>query len=122
LHAIAALSDEPDANRTKREMVKLYLESLPRRSYRILIFAAVLAALDIALPLHAFGNVFYVLDLVGATLRFDVGYLGRALEGNRLGPHGPVGGRPAGGAHGGGRRADLPLRPETRDLQPSSVE
>jgi hypothetical protein len=86
LHAIAALSDEPDANRTKREMVKLYLESLPRRSYLILIFAAVLAALVIALPLHAFGNVFYVLDLVGATLRFDVGYLGRALEGNRLGP------------------------------------
>ena len=84
--AIAALSSDPDANWSNRESVKLYLQSLPKPPYRILIFAAVLAALVIALPLQAFGNVFYVLDLVGAMLRFDVGYVGRALEGNELGP------------------------------------
>ena len=85
-HAIAAVSDDPDANRTNRDTVKLYLQSLPRLPYRLLIFAAVLAALVIALPLQAFGNVFYVLDLVGAMLRSDVGYVGRALQGNELGP------------------------------------
>jgi hypothetical protein len=85
-HAIAALSSDPDANRANRETVKLYRESLPRLPYRLLIFAAVLAALVIALPLQAFGNVFYVLDLVGAMLRSDVGYVGRALQGNELGP------------------------------------
>ena len=85
-YAIAAVSDDPDANRTNRETVKLYLQSLPRLPYRLLIFAAVLAALVIALPLQAFGNVFYVLDLVGAMLRSDVGYVGRALQGNELGP------------------------------------
>jgi len=85
-HAIAALSDDPDANRSNREIVKLYLQSLPRTPYRLLIFAAVLAALVVALPLQAFGNVFYVLDLVGAMLRSDVGYVGRALQGNELGP------------------------------------
>jgi hypothetical protein len=67
-------------------MVKLYLQSLPKPPYSILLFAAALAALVIALPLHAFGNVFYVLDIVGAVLRFNVGYFGRALEGNELGP------------------------------------
>jgi hypothetical protein len=86
LNAIAALSDDPDASWPKREMVKLYLQSLPRPPYSVLIFAAVLVALVIALPLHAFGNVFYVLDIVGALLWFNVGYLGRALEGNHLGP------------------------------------
>jgi hypothetical protein len=85
-NAIAALSDDPDANWPKREMVKLYLQSLPKPPYSVLVFAAVLAALVIALPLHAFGNVFYVLDLVGALLWFNVGYLGRALEGDQLGP------------------------------------
>jgi len=40
----------------------------------------------IALPLQSFGNVFYVLDLVGAMLRSDVGYFGRSLQGNELGP------------------------------------
>jgi hypothetical protein len=85
-HAIAAVSDDPDVNRTNREAVKLYLQSLPRLPYRLLVFAAVLAALVIAAPLQAFGNVFYVLDLVGAMLRSDVGYVGRALEGNKLGP------------------------------------
>jgi hypothetical protein len=85
-YAIAAVSDDPDANRTNRETVKLYLQSLPRVPYRLLIFAAVLAALVLALPLQAFGNVFYVLDLVGAMLRSDVGYVGRALQGNELGP------------------------------------
>jgi hypothetical protein len=85
-YATAALSSDPDANWTTRESVKLFLQSLPKPPYSILIFAAVLAALVIALPLQAFGNVFYVLDLVGAMLRFNVGYVGRALEGNELGP------------------------------------
>ena len=66
--------------------MKLYLQSLPKPPYGILIFAAVLGALVIALPLQSFGNVFYVLDLVGAVMRFNVGYVGRALEGNELGP------------------------------------
>src|SRR5215216_8104416 len=85
-NAIAALSDDPDSDRTNRGAVELYLRSLPRPPYGILIFAAVLAALAVALPLQAFGNVFYVLDIVGAVLRFNVGYVGRALEGNELGP------------------------------------
>ena len=86
LLATAALSSDPDANSSKREAVKLYLQSLPSPPYRILIFSAVLAALVIALPLQAFGNAFYVLDLVGAMLRSDVSYVGRAFEGKDLGP------------------------------------
>ena len=85
-HAIAAVSSDPDANSSKREAVKLYLQSLPSPPYRILIFSAVLAALVIALPLQAFGNAFYVLDLVGAMLRSDVSYVGRALQGKNSGP------------------------------------
>jgi hypothetical protein len=85
-YAIAAVSDDPDANRTNRETVKLYLQSLPRLPYRLLIFSAILAALVIALPLQAFGNAFYVLDLIGAMLRSDVGYVGRSLQGDELGP------------------------------------
>ena len=85
-YASAALSDDPDANRTNREAVELYLRSLPKPPYGVLIFAAVLAALVISLPLQAFGNAFYVLDLVGAVLRFNLGYVSRALEGNELGP------------------------------------
>ena len=64
-YASAALSSDPDANSSKREAVKLYLQSLPKPPYGILIFAAVIAAMVIALPLQGFGNVFYVLDLVG---------------------------------------------------------
>jgi len=82
----AALSSDPDANWTSREAVTLYLQSLPRLPYRFLIFAAILAALVIALPLQAFGNVFYVLDLAGALLRSDVSYVGRAFQGKDLGP------------------------------------
>ena len=85
-YAIAAVSDDPDANRTNRDTVKLYQQSLPRLPYRLLVFVAVLAALVIALPLQAFGNAFYVLDLIGAMLRSDVGYVGRSLQGNELGP------------------------------------
>jgi hypothetical protein len=85
-NTIAALSDDPDADVPNRGAVELYLRSLPKPPYGVLIFAAVLAALVIALPLQAFGNVFYVLDIVGAVLRFNVGYVGRALEGNELGP------------------------------------
>jgi hypothetical protein len=84
--ATAALSSDHDANWSTREAVKLYLQSLPKPPYGILLFTAVLAALVIALPLQGFGNVFYVLDLVGAMMRFNVGYVGRALEGNELGP------------------------------------
>jgi hypothetical protein len=86
LLATAAISSDPDANSSKREAVKLYLESLPAPPFRVLIFSAVLAALVIAIPLQAFGNAFYVLDLVGAMLRFDVGYLSTALEGDKVGP------------------------------------
>jgi len=85
-NAIAAVSGDSDANRSNRETVKLYLQSLPRLPYRILIFGAVLAALVIALPLQGFGNVFYVLDLVGALLRSDVTYVSRAFEEKQLGP------------------------------------
>jgi hypothetical protein len=85
-HAIAALSGDPESNRSDREAVKLYLHSLPSPPYRVLIFAADLVALVIALPMQAFGNVFYVIDLVGAVLRFDVGYVGRAFAGSDLGP------------------------------------
>ena len=85
-HAKAALEGDPDTNWKNRETVKLYQRSLPRPPYRVLVFAAVLSALVIALPLQSFGNVFYVLDLVGALLRFDVGYVGRALDDNQVGP------------------------------------
>jgi hypothetical protein len=84
--ASAALSSDPDSNSSIREAVKLYLQSLPSPPYRVLIFSAVLAALVIALPLQAFGNAFYVLDLVGALLRFDLAYVGRAFAGKDLGP------------------------------------
>jgi hypothetical protein len=86
LHAIAALADDPNTNWKNRETVKLYLRSLPSPPYRVLIFTAVLTALVVALPLQSFGNVFYVLDLVGALLRFDVGYVGKALSDNQVGP------------------------------------
>jgi hypothetical protein len=66
--------------------VKLYLQSLPSPPYRILIFAAVLAALVIAFPLERFGNEFYALNLVGAMLRFDVSFVGSALAGEKFGP------------------------------------
>ena len=82
----AALSSDPDANRTSREAVTLYLQALPRLPYRVLIFAAILAALVIALPLQAFGNVFYVLDLAWALLRSDVTDVGKMFTGNDLGP------------------------------------
>src|SRR5215203_2126175 len=55
-HAITALSGDPDSNKANRETVEHYLQSLPSPPFRILIFAAVLAALVIALPLHSFGN------------------------------------------------------------------
>ena len=85
-HAITALSGDPDSNKANRETVEHYLQSLPSPPFRILIFVAVLAALVIALPLQAFGNAFYVLDLVGAMLRFDLAYVGRAFAGKDLGP------------------------------------
>jgi hypothetical protein len=54
--AIAALSGDPDANWSTREAVKLYLQSLLKPPYGILIFAAVLGALVIALPYRASGT------------------------------------------------------------------
>ena len=86
LLATAAISSDPDSNSSKREAVSLFLQSLPSPPFRVLIFSVVLAALVIALPLQAFGNSFYVLDLVGAMLRFDVAYVGRAFAGKDLGP------------------------------------
>ena len=83
-HAITALSGDPDSNKANRETVEHYLQSLPSPPYRVLIFVAVLAALVIALPLHSFGNEFYVLNLVGAMLRFDLAYVGNALAGMHL--------------------------------------
>ncbi len=75
LRAIAALADDPDVNKANREAVKLYLESLPQPPYKQLVFAVVIAALLVALPLRSFGNVLDVLPLVGAMMRFDVNYV-----------------------------------------------
>ena len=86
LQSRAALADEPDATKSSREMVRYFQQSLPAPPYRTLIFAVIAAALVVALPLQAFGNVFYVLDLVGALLRLDVGYAGRAFASKELGP------------------------------------
>ena len=86
LHSNAALAEDSDANRSSREMIKLYQQSLPAPPYRNLIFAVIAAALVIALPLQAIGNVFYVLDLVGAILRVDVSYLGRAFASKEVVP------------------------------------
>ena len=79
LHAIAALASDPDANKANREDVKLYLQSLPPTPYRSLAFAVVFAALLVALPLQSFGNVFQVLDIVGAIMRFDISLVARAF-------------------------------------------
>ena len=84
LHAIAALADDPDVNKANRETVNLYLKSLPQLPYKMLIFAIVVAALLVALPLRGFGNVLDVLPLVGASLRFDVYYVVRSFQGQEL--------------------------------------
>ena len=85
LHAIAALASDPDLNKVNRETVKLYLQSLPPPPYKRLAFAVVLAAALVAVPLRDFGNVLDVLPLVGAMMRFDVNYVGRAFTGSDLG-------------------------------------
>ena len=84
LHAVAALADDPDANKADREAVKLYQQSLPPPPYYQLVFAAVIAAVVVALPLHRYGNVLDVLPLVGALLRFDVNYVAKAFVGSEL--------------------------------------
>ena len=84
LNAIAALADDPDANKANRDTVNLYLQSLPLLPYRTLIFGVLLAALLVALPLASFGNVLDVLPLVGSMLRFDIYYVTRSLEGQEL--------------------------------------
>ena len=85
LHAIAALANDPDTNKAKRDTVKLYLQSLPPPPYRKLIFAVVIAAVLLAVPLRGFGNVLDVLPLVGAMIRVDVTYMARAFQGAELG-------------------------------------
>ena len=86
-HAAAALADDPESNWKARRAVELFLRSLPSPPYRVLMVTAVLPALVIALPLQSFGNVFYLLDLVAALLRFDAGYIGEELEGGQqVGP------------------------------------
>jgi hypothetical protein len=79
-HAIDALGEDSDSNKANREVVDLYLKSLPPIPYRNLAFALVIAALLVALPLQSFGNVFQVLDIVGALLRFDTSQLARAFQ------------------------------------------
>jgi hypothetical protein len=79
-HAIDALAGDPDSNKANREVVDLYLKSLPPMPYRNLAFAVVIAALLVALPLQSFGNVFQVLDIVGALIRFDTSQLARAFQ------------------------------------------
>jgi hypothetical protein len=80
-HAIAALANDPDINKANRETVKLYLQSLPPPPYKKLVFAVVIAAVLLALPLRDFGNVLDVLPLVGALLRVDITYVARAFTG-----------------------------------------
>ena len=87
-HAIAALSNDPDINKAERETVDLYLQSLPPPPYRKLVFAVVIAAVLLALPLQSFGNVLDVLPLVGALLRLDITYVARAFTGADLGDTG----------------------------------
>src|SRR5215217_4401881 len=85
LHANAALADDPDFNNANRETVKLYLQSLPPPPYKKLVFAVVIGAVLVALPLRGFGNVLDVLPLVGAMMRADVTYVSRAFEGSDFG-------------------------------------
>lgn len=85
LHAIAALANDPDANKANRDTVKLYLQSLPPPPYRKLIFVVVIAAVLLAVPLRGFGDVLDVLPLVGALLRVDITYVARAFTGAELG-------------------------------------
>ena len=79
-HAIDALAEDPNHNKANREAVDLYLKSLPPMPYRNLAFAVVIAALLVALPLQSFGNVFQVLDIVGALIRVDTSQLARAFQ------------------------------------------
>lgn len=84
LHAIAALANDPEVNKANRETVKLYLQSLPPPPYKKLVFAVVIAAVLLALPLRGFGNVLDVLPLVGALIRVDVTYMARAFTGSEF--------------------------------------
>jgi hypothetical protein len=79
-HANDALAEDPNSNKANREVVDLYLKSLPPIPYRNLAFAVVIAALLVSLPLRNFGNVFQVLDIVGALIRFDTSQLARAFQ------------------------------------------
>jgi hypothetical protein len=78
-HAIAAVNSDHDVNKWDREAVKLFLQSLPPPPYRRLAFAIFFVALLMALPLRSFGDVTHVLDLVGATMKVDIGGVGKAF-------------------------------------------
>jgi hypothetical protein len=84
LRANAALANDPDINKANRETVDLYLRSLPPLPYRMMIFAVVIAALLVSLPLASFGNVLDVLPLVGSMLTFNLYYVTRSLEGQQF--------------------------------------
>ena len=85
LHANAALANDPDVNKASRERVNVYLQSLPALPYRTIIFAVIIAALLVSLPLARFGNVLNVLPLAGSMLTFNIYYVTRSLEGQELG-------------------------------------
>jgi hypothetical protein len=84
LRANAALANDPDINKANRETVDLYLRSLPPLPYRTMIFAVLIAALLVSLPLASFGNVLDVLPLVGSMLTFNLYYVTRSLEGQQF--------------------------------------
>jgi hypothetical protein len=79
LHAIAAVNSDHDIHKWEREAVKLYLQSLPPPPYKRLAFAIFFVVLLMALPLRSFGDVTHVLELVGATMKIDIGGVGEAF-------------------------------------------
>jgi hypothetical protein len=81
-----------------------------------LVFAAVIAAVLLALPLRDFGNVLDVLPLVGALIRVDVTYMARAFTGSEFDDTVRAYARPALGAFRSSILADLPVRIETPAL------
>lgn len=85
LHAIAALANDPDANKVSRDTIKLYIQSLSPPPYSQLTFIIIIAAVLVVVPLRAFGNALDVLPLVAAFLRVDLTYVARAFTGAEVG-------------------------------------
>jgi hypothetical protein len=79
LHAIAALSGDPDANKADQEAVQRYLRSLPPPPYKRLAVAILFAALLVALPLRSVGDASHVLVLVGALMKLDIASAAKAF-------------------------------------------